>query len=66
MAIMGSPSAFSAVGSAITAEPACDRPFQPLFDRIWPPALITFGLGLTAAWMGLLAYGLFSLVSLTF
>lgn len=66
MTVMGSPSAFSAVGSAITPEPASVQAFQPFFDRIWPPALITFGLGLTATWMGFLAYGIFSLASLAF
>lgn len=33
-----------------------------LFHRIWPPAVVAFGLGLTGAWTCLLAYGLFELV----
>jgi hypothetical protein len=28
-----------------------------LFARIWPSALLVAGLGLTVAWMALLAYG---------
>ena len=30
--------------------------------HMWPPTAIAFGLGLTAAWVGLLGYGLFKLV----
>jgi len=37
-----------------------------LFHRIWPPAIIMFGLGLTAAWMALLGYGLVSLIKIAF
>jgi hypothetical protein len=33
-----------------------------LFHRIWPPAVIAFGLGLTGGWICLLGYGLFELV----
>ena len=33
-------------------------------DRIWPTAVIAFGLGLTAAWVGLLSYGLVKLIEL--
>ena len=33
-------------------------------DPIWPVAWITFGLSLTAAWMGLLGYGLVRLIEL--
>ena len=31
-------------------------------DPIWPVAFIVFGLSLTAAWIGLLGYGLFMLI----
>jgi hypothetical protein len=31
---------------------------------MWPAAVVGFGLGLTAAWMGVLAYGLFKLIEL--
>jgi hypothetical protein len=31
-------------------------------DPFWPAAIITFGIGLTAAWVILLAYGLIKLV----
>jgi hypothetical protein len=34
------------------------------FRRIWAPAVITFGFGLTAAWIGILGYGLFKLIEL--
>ena len=31
--------------------------------HMWPPAAIAFGLGLTAAWVGLLGYGVVKLVA---
>jgi len=37
---------------------------EPVIRRIWPTAVIGFALVLTAAWMGLLGYGLFCLVRL--
>jgi hypothetical protein len=37
---------------------------EPIFQRIWPPAALACGLGLTAAWVSFLGYGLFSLVEL--
>ena len=37
---------------------------EPLFRRIWPAAAIAFGLGLTAAWMCFLGYGLVKLVEI--
>lgn len=40
------------------------KPNEPLFQRIWPPAGIGFGLGLTAAWVAFLGYGLVSLIGL--
>jgi hypothetical protein len=33
-----------------------------LFDRIWPPAAIIVGLGLTAAWTSFLGYGIVDLI----
>jgi hypothetical protein len=33
-------------------------------DPIWPTAVIVFGIGLTAAWVGLLGYGLVKLIEL--
>jgi len=50
-----------AIGSLALA-PADDA----LFHRIWPRAIITLGLGLTAAWTGLLGYGLVRLIALAF
>jgi hypothetical protein len=32
--------------------------------RVWPVAVIGFGLSVTAIWVGLLGYGLFKLVDL--
>lgn len=32
--------------------------------RIWPMAMIALGFGLTAAWVGLLGYGLYKLIDL--
>jgi hypothetical protein len=37
-----------------------------LIDRIWPAAIIIFGLGLTVAWAALLGYGLVSIINLAF
>ena len=34
-----------------------------LAQRIWPTVLVAFGLGLTAAWIGLLGYGLVRLAA---
>jgi len=36
---------------------------HPIFDRIWPPAIIAFGLGLTGTWICLLGYGLIIILS---
>ena len=38
----------------------------PLIDRIWPAAIIIFGLGLTVAWAAFLGYGLVSIIKLAF
>jgi hypothetical protein len=35
-----------------------------LIRRIWPPLLIGLGLGLTVAWVALMAYGLIVLIPL--
>ena len=35
-----------------------------LFHRIWPPATIIVGLGLTAAWTALFGYGLVGLIKI--
>ena len=61
---MRSPPAVAAIGPSIVAERRSDSAVQPLFYRIWPPAIIALGLGLTAAWACLLGYGLVSLISL--
>jgi hypothetical protein len=37
-----------------------------VFHRIWPAALIIFGLGLNAAWVALLGYGLVSAITAAF
>lgn len=37
---------------------------DPFFQRIWPPIGIACGVGLTAAWVSLLAYGVFALIEL--
>lgn len=34
--------------------------------RVWPPAVVVLGLGLTATWMGLLGYGAVALTELAF
>jgi hypothetical protein len=48
--------------ASLALAPANDN----LFYRIWPQAMIALGLGLTAAWTGLLGYGLVSLIALAF
>ncbi len=40
------------------------KPVEPLIQRIWPPAGIGLGLGLTAAWVSFLGYGLITLIGL--
>jgi hypothetical protein len=37
---------------------------DPLIRRIWPPVLVGLGLGLTVAWVALMAYGLVVLLAL--
>jgi hypothetical protein len=37
---------------------------EPFLQRIWPPAALACALGLTAAWVSLLGYGLVSLIEL--
>lgn len=61
---MRSPSAFDVSAPATEAKPVSLAAVQPLFDRIWPPAVIALGLGLTATWVSLLGYGLVRLVAL--
>jgi len=39
---------------------------ETLFQRVWPAAFVIFALGVNAAWMALLGYGLISLVRLAF
>lgn len=50
--------------------PAGDGPSapaaMPAIDRIWPIAVIAFGLGLTAAWIFLLGYGIARLIGFAF
>ena len=56
--------------SEITYEtaPAIDRPSAPaaiqVIDKIWPIAVIAFGLGLTAAWKCFLGYGITKLMEM--
>jgi hypothetical protein len=66
MTILGSPSVFAATAPTIAADSRTAQVAQPLFYRIGPPAMIAIGLGLTAAWTGLLVYGLVSLITLAF
>jgi len=51
-------------GASPTADAHVEIAREPFFSRIWPPAAIAFGIGLTAAWTCLLAYGLVKLVEL--
>jgi hypothetical protein len=47
---------------APTADSCSASAAGPLFHRIWPTAMIAFGLGLTATWACLLGYGLVKLI----
>jgi hypothetical protein len=40
------------------------RTATPIIHRIWPVAVIAFGLALTAAWMGLLGYALVKIIEM--
>jgi hypothetical protein len=50
------------------ATPTVDKPpartATPAIHRIWPVAVIGFGLGLTAAWVCLLGYGFFKIIEM--
>jgi len=46
--------------AASTADFVKSEPVHPL--RRWPEMIVAFGLGLTAAWACLLAYGLIRLI----
>ena len=61
---MRSPSAVAATAPAISAASPSAPAAKLLFHRIWPPAIIALGLGLTAAWICLLGYELISLIAL--
>ena len=47
-----------------TAEAHAEAAREPFSRRVWPTGVIAFGIGLTAAWMCLLGYGLVKLVEL--
>jgi len=61
---MRSPSEFAATVQEPTLDLCAAAPSEPFIRRIWPTAIIFFGLGLTVAWVGLLIYGLTKLVVL--
>ena len=42
--------------------PADNKPF----DKIWAPAMMALGLGLSATWAFFLAYGLYRLIELAY
>jgi hypothetical protein len=64
--IMGSPATSASVALSPTTDlhSASVLAAKPLIRRIWPPAIVAFGLGLTAAWACFLGYGLFYLTRL--
>ena len=62
---MRSPSAFAATAQVPTADVRSPPARGLIVRQIWPTAIIVLGLGLTAAWAGLLAYGLVKLIGLT-
>ena len=56
----------AATALAPTADSFYASAADPLFSRIWPTAMIAFGLGLTATWACLLGYGLVRLFEFAF
>jgi len=59
---MQSPSASVSAAPPLPAELSFDPAPEPVIHRIWPAAIIAFGLGLTVVWVCLLGYGLVRLV----
>ena len=51
-------------GSPTTDTHSAPRTTTPVIHRIWPVAVIAFGLGLTAAWMCLLGYVLVKIIEM--
>jgi len=47
------------------APTAAETTHNSLFHRIWPAAIIIFGLALNVAWMALLGYGLVRIIIAT-
>jgi hypothetical protein len=56
------PQQIEAAMGPITSTPVA----EPFVRRIWAPAIIVIALGLTAAWVGLLGYGLVRLIAVAF
>ena len=55
---------------AYEAAPAADihsaSVTAPIIHRVWPVAVITFGIGLTAAWVCLLGFGVVKIIGFAF
>jgi hypothetical protein len=51
---------------AYEAAPAADIATARTIHRVWPLAVIAFGLGLTAAWVCLLGYGMVEIIRFAF
>ena len=51
-------------GSPTADTHSAPRTATPVIHRIWPVAVIAFGLGLTAAWMCLLGYVLVKIIEM--
>lgn len=49
-----------------TANAPAAQPPSAVLDRLWAPAILASGVGLTAAWIFFLGYGLIELVVLAF
>ena len=47
-----------------TADAHAAPTHAPFVRRIWPQAVIVFGLGITAAWICLLGYGIVKLIEM--
>jgi len=53
-----------AITTAIVAVPlAIPRLPTSFFQRVWPPAILVFGLAVTTAWTAFLGYALVSLIT---
>jgi hypothetical protein len=59
---MGSPNVLVDAAPAHMADSQIAAATNPTIHRIWPPAVVVLGLGLTLLWTCVLGYGLIYLI----